>query len=135
MNVIYNSYSPNETDVCVGQDTMSKGTTHIAIENSGGDDGIYIYMSDDEIQDFIIKLQISLNERKKKLNRETEPRDKDLLEHLFNIASSYYGKNEVGHYSVPKDQAEKDFIQEVLMISWELLNKDKIGESKDEEKI
>jgi hypothetical protein len=64
MNVEFCNYDSEETSVYVGQDTMSKGTTHIAIENDDGGEGIKIYMSDDEVQDFINKLQKSLNNRK-----------------------------------------------------------------------
>lgn len=54
----------DETDVEVAQDTMTKSTTHIAIENSN--DLIKLYMSDDEVQEFINKLQKSLDRRREK---------------------------------------------------------------------
>lgn len=54
----------DETNVGVAQDTMTKSTTHIEIENSN--DLIKLYMSEDEIQEFINKLQKSLDDRRGK---------------------------------------------------------------------
>ena len=51
------------------QDTLSSSTLHVSIENNYSEDreeSINIYMSEDEIQYFINKLQSSLNKRKKR---------------------------------------------------------------------
>lgn len=47
------------------------------------------------------------------------------LNHLLDLALSYYTeKTEREHWKIPDDQPEKQFIQEVMMICWELVGKD-----------
>ena len=49
-------------------------------------------------------------------------RQREVLEHLFDLAHSYYGQ-EKGTLTISSNQPESDFIQEVFALTGELLDK------------
>lgn len=56
-------------------------------------------------------------------------RQKEVLEHLFDLASSYFIETDEIHngnpvYVMPENQPEGDFISEVLVLCGELLEED-----------
>jgi hypothetical protein len=59
-------------------------------------------------------------------------RQKEVLEHLFDLAHSYYGENN-GTLTISPNQPESDFIQEVFVLTGELLNK--FDQQEEEEKL
>ncbi|TPF18030.1 hypothetical protein [Priestia megaterium] len=60
-------------------------------------------------------------------------RQKEVLEHLFDLADGYYNeKTEDGSYIVSENQSARDFIQEVFVLTGELLNKFDEQEQKEE---
>lgn len=61
MNIQFYNYEKDETEVIVEQDGMSKSSLNLTVQNDDGGESISIYMSEDEIQDFINKVQRALN--------------------------------------------------------------------------
>ncbi|MGG0667816.1 hypothetical protein ABE073_04720 [Lederbergia citrisecunda] len=62
MNLEFYEYDDKETDVYVARQTLSDSTFHIGIENYDSGDAIRIYMTPEDAQQFIHKLQKSLDE-------------------------------------------------------------------------
>lgn len=69
MNIAFYNYDKDETEITVEQDDMSKSSLNLSVQNDDGTESISIYMSEDEIQDFINKAQKSLDSYKKKYRR------------------------------------------------------------------